>query len=132
MRYRVIVPVLLLANSYLIVYTRFHIQPDRGIQHHSHLFQHLHPIDGDDHQPTLRRRTANRHPQQGVIIVDREYYDSCSAQAERPQNANYTNPYLTPYLKGGIRMTAIQGPNILFTTQDGASGSFNFVTDQFS
>jgi hypothetical protein len=72
------------------------------------------------------------NPQQGVIIVARYYYDSCSAQAQRPQNANYINPYLTPYQKGGIRMTAIQGPNILFTTLDGASGSFNFVTNQFS
>src|SRR5579875_672699 len=67
------------------------------------------------------------NPQQGVIIVEREYYDSCSTKAHSPQNINYLTPYLTPYQKGGIRMTAIQGPNILFTTQDGATGSFNFV-----
>ncbi len=66
--------------------------------------------------------------QQGMIIVEREATDPCKSD---PSSANVITTFLTPYQRGGVTLTTLNGAVVSFTTNGGASGRFNFVTGQF-
>ncbi len=65
--------------------------------------------------------------QQGMIIVMRMDVDPCL----KTSKGSVFHTYLTPYQRGGVTLTALNGEVVTFTTSGGASGSFNFVMGQF-
>jgi hypothetical protein len=69
----------------------------------------------------------NANRQQGVIGVERIPTDLCVPN----QPAYELSYHNTPYQGGAVTLTNLQGDVILFTTADGHSGSFNFVTGQY-
>lgn len=65
--------------------------------------------------------------QQGVIGVERIPTDLCASN----HPAYGLSYYNTPYEDGAVTLTKLQGDVILFTTADGRTGSFDFVTGQY-
>lgn len=69
------------------------------------------------------------NPQQGIVIVLR--------QPENPCLAKYANTgsqvtYKTPYQKGALTLTAIQGERVSFNLADGGMGQFDYLTNTYS
>lgn len=64
---------------------------------------------------------------QGVVIVIKNG-DSC---ADPLGNLAYVQSYPTPYRKGAVTITGVQGETIFFSLPDGSTGSFDFVTGQY-
>lgn len=69
----------------------------------------------------------NANLQQGVIGVERIPTDLCASN--HPTGG--LTYYDTPYQDGVVTLTRLQGDVIVFTTANGQTGSFNFVTGQY-
>ncbi len=67
-------------------------------------------------------------PQQGLIIVTQLNSDPCASSAPGFQSAYYR----TPTQQGAVTLTKIVGDTVTFTTAGGGSGTFNFVSGQYS
>lgn len=65
---------------------------------------------------------------QGVIGVQMSPIDTCAPN----HPAAFFHIYDTPYQAGAVTLVSINGDLIAFTTKDGRSGNFNFVTGAFS
>ena len=67
-------------------------------------------------------------PQQGLIIVTQLNSDPCASSAPGTQIAYYR----TPTQQGAVTLAKIVGDTVTFTTASGGSGTFNFVSGQYS
>jgi hypothetical protein len=67
------------------------------------------------------------NPQQGIVIVTRQPDDPCAHGFMGTQTT-----YDTPYQKGALTLTAINGDSVSFSLADGGTGQFNYITNTFS
>ena len=67
--------------------------------------------------------------QQGIMVVERTPEDPCA-----PQNQGKFTliTYKTPYQKGALTLTAINGDSVSFSLANGGTGQFNYLTNTFS
>ncbi len=68
------------------------------------------------------------NPQQGLIIEAQLNSDTCASSAPGFQSAYYR----TPTQQGAVTLTKIVGDTVTFTTASGGSGTFDFVSGQYS
>jgi hypothetical protein len=71
-------------------------------------------------------RRSNSPQVQGAIYVYTTPEDPCTAG-----NWGSENVYETPYQRGALTITQINGDSITFSIADGGIGHFNYVTGQF-
>jgi hypothetical protein len=72
--------------------------------------------------------SAADNPEQGILVVMRRDLDPCAPTAK----GNRFTRFDTPFQRGAVTLTAISGDSVAFTTAEGTTGHFNFVTGQFS
>jgi hypothetical protein len=76
-------------------------------------------------------------PAQGVISIQPIPLDPCKAFTDSLHGKTDSYPLAapsitTPFQKGSITFTAIQGNVVTYVTASGTAGAFNFVTDTFT
>ena len=76
----------------------------------------------------LNSGARSDNPQQGLIHVYHPLRDPCAQPNQRAE----TGVYPTPEERGAVTLTAVRGALVEFTTADGATGTFNVVTKEFS
>lgn len=72
-------------------------------------------------------RRSNSPQVQGVIYVFATPENPCAAG-----NWGSENVYETPYQRGALTITQINGDSITFSIADGGMGQFNYVTGKFA
>lgn len=71
-------------------------------------------------------------PQQGVLYVEVSDRDPCADSPTRAaQYSGLKGPFLSPFRQGALTLTQIVGDTVDFTTADGGSGSFNYVSGTY-
>lgn len=68
-------------------------------------------------------------PQQGVLVVLRLNRDPCAAATGGSDT--YQRTYNDPSRQGALTLTAIDGDRVIFTSANGSTGAFNYVTGQY-
>jgi hypothetical protein len=67
------------------------------------------------------------NPQQGLLVVFSQPGDPCA----HPEPTNQII-YDTPYQRGALTLTAINGDSVSFSLADGGTGQFNYITNTYS
>lgn len=85
------------------------------------------PTEQSQGRYTIAAGSLLSNQQQSVIGVLRLATDPC-LPGHPPTALNY---YPAPFQGGALTLTKLQGDVVWFTAADGATGSFNFVTDKY-
>lgn len=87
----------------------------------------VNPVEGGPFTYFIFSGALGSEPTQGVIIVERLSADSCLPSSQSTRITYYDTP--SPH--GAVTITQVSGDVIVFMTQSGAVGRFDFFTGQY-